>query len=453
MFPLWLACTPDGTVPNTTPPTSDTVTDTVTTTPVATPVNVTGLSWSLDEVVGSVARVAWTQDGPASVHVAYSVDEGVWRTSPSFDAEAGAQEQVLVGLPFGAEVAWQVEVEGGATVVGEPIVTRGHPAQLPVPVLEIAGPQRPDGGPFLLTSIKQEGTGWSGGTFWVIVHDRMGRLVWALRTPDRSLFPQVSVTGDYLLWDQATYWSDFDGGEGSRVHYTWLDEEFDVVSTPGVHHAFVQHPDGTLAWASRVHGGDEAVVEKAPGQTDETVVWSCADDWPEGAGYNCHNNGMFYRPSTGTYLLSFPLWSTVVEVSRSHETLWYGGSWLGGGFTFDPPYSGFTWEHGVSFTDEGHVLLSGNQSYTTWCLEYEVDEPAETLRFVWGSDSGVLLSNSGQCWRRDDGHTSHVVGDAGVLREVDEVGEDIWRIAYPDRNLLGQGELIDDLYALVKPRD
>lgn len=428
-------------------------TDTADTDPDPVDVEVSGLQWSLNEVVGSVIHARWTQDAQASVHVEYSFDEDVWLSSPSFDAGAGSQEQVLVGIPYGVEVQWRVAVDGGSTFDGPAATTAPIPADLPLPVLELSEPDAWSSGQFLLSSLKQEGPGWGEGTFWVFLLDRQGRVVWALLTPDRCLFPQVSATGDYLLWDQATYWSDFDGGEGSTIHYTWLDEEFDVVEAPGVHHPFVQHPDGTLAWTSRIHGGDEAVVEKAPGQLDETVVWTCGSDWPEGAGYNCHNNGMYYRPSTETYLLSFPLWSAVVEATRGGESLWYAGSWIDGGYDFEPYNQAFTWEHGVSFTDADTLLLSGNLGYSTWCLEYEVDTTTGALTFLWGSDSGVLLSNSGQCWRMEGGNTLHIVGDAGVIREVDAAGEDVWRLSYPNSNLLGQGQLIDDLYALVKPRD
>jgi hypothetical protein len=106
----------------------------------------------------------------------------------------------------------------------------------------------------------------------------------------------------------------------------------------------------------------------------------------------------------------------------------------------------------VSFTAAGTLLLSGNLGSTTWALEYEVDPANETLHYLWGSDSGVLLSNSGQAWRLAGGNTLHLVGDAGVIRETDAEGEDVWRLSYPNANLLGQGQLVDDLYTLVKPR-
>jgi hypothetical protein len=449
----------DDTVP------SDTTTpiDTTDTVPV-TDAEVRSLDWRLHPDHPSLVYVSWVQDSAATVHVEFSFDPGEWRSSPSFGADAGENEQLLVGIPYETEAEWRVVLEGGNTFDGPAITTAELPEALPIAHLEgTSDPSRwQPGANYLLTSINSRCCGWTGGDYWTFIVDRQARVVWANPTPSEhwTLFAQVAVTGDRILWDEQTYWADFfSEGADSTVHSTWLDEEIEVIATPGLHHEFVQLPDGTLTWGSQFHGGGEALVEKAPGQADETVIWAAYDDWP-GCGYGPESNGLFYDVASDSYLYSWYTNSSIVQVSRTSaspnetpgESLWWAGN-VNGGFTFDPPPSQFYWQHGVSYTDAGTLLVSSEFDGHTWLLEYEVDDTYGQLHWVWGSDSGVLADTNGHAWRLANGNTLHVVGSAGVIREVTADHVDVWRINFDAEKLLGAGQWIEDLYALVKPRD
>ena len=88
----------------------------------------------------------------------------------------------------------------------------------------------------------------------------------------------------------------------------------------------------------------------------------------------------------------------------------------------------------------------------TWLMEYEVDPASQELRASWVNDSGVLADTNGQAWRLANGNTLHIVGSAGVVREVDTAtGEDVWRVDWHSDRLLGAGQLLDDLYPLLQP--
>jgi hypothetical protein len=365
-----------------------------------------------------------------------------------------------VGIPFATTAEWRVVV-GDATVDGPEIETAPVPAGLPFPHVETADPTRwLADGKYLLCSINQSVGTWIGGNYWTFLVDRQGRYVWAHLAPNKhwTLFAQISVLGDRLMWDESTAWSNFDSGAGSRIHETWLDEEIDVVPTPGLHHEWVQLPDGTLAWGSQYHDSTEALVERAPGQTDETVIWTCDDDWP-GSG-NCESNGLFYDALTDTYLYSFYTNSSIASVARSGDTAnatpgwtrWWAGS-MSGGFDFDPPESQYYWQHGISYTDTRTLLVSSKNKGNTWLLEYEVDEDAGRLNFVWGSNSHVLAEDNGAAWRLSNGDTLHVVGTAGVIREVAPDDTEVWRLAWDAQHNLGEGQFVSDLYALIKPRE
>jgi hypothetical protein len=72
---------------------------------------------------------------------------------------------------------------------------------------------------------------------------------------------------------------------------------------------------------------------------------------------------------------------------------------------------------------------------------------------VWVFDPGVEADTNGDAWRLDNGNTLHVVGSSGNLYEVGPDSEVLWHLDFGGTHLLGRGEFIEDLYALVKPRE
>ncbi len=420
------------------------------------------LSWRLHDGMQSLAYATWTQAVPGTVHVEYSFDSGVWLSSPSFDAEEGPQEQILVGIPFATEATWRVVVdEVGTFDAPDDILTGAVPSGLPLCTVTIARESEwlPTGH-YLLTSINQREGGWTGGTYWTFIMDRQCRVVWARRAPDShwTLFASVSLDRSFLMWDEATYWSDWDSGAGSSIHKTWLDEEFEEFPAPGLHHTFVELPDGNIAWGSQYHGGEESLVERGPKDADETILWTCADDWPSSG--RCESNGLFYRASTDSFLYSFYTNNSIVEVDRATgRSQWWAGEVRDDGtgrqYDFDPSTSQFSWQHGVSYTGSGTLLVStegrAGASYHTFVREYTVDHANGLLRNVWSFDSGVFASTNGDAWRLSNGNTLHVLGAAGMIMEADPEGDVVWFVDYHAQKLLGRGEFIEDLWSLVKP--
>ena len=449
------ACTPQGVEVGKAP---TVVEDSGDSAPPPVPLELSAPSWRLHEEITSIAYVSWTQNLDATVHVEYSFDPDVWETTPSFAAPTGTHEQILVGIPYDHNVTWRVVAESGEVLDGEPLLTGELPGELPVGDLVTYDPDRtlPEGR-FLLTSINQENGGWTGGDYWTIILDRQARVVWAHLAPQNhwTLYAQVSVTGDHFLWDEANYWSDWGSeGERSEVHRTWLDEEIEVIATPGLHHAFVELPDGTLAWGSQAHGGGEALVEKAPGSDEEVIIWTCED---AGAGNRCESNCVYYDEGRNSYLYSFYTNSTLYEVDRATgRTLWWAGEHEDG-YKFNPEEFQFSWQHGAVWTEAGTLLLSSEhgegRDSETWALEYEVDHDNGSLNYIWGSSAGTEAETNGDTRRLTNGNTLHMVGSASVIREIDPDGEDVWVIDFHGSRLLGRGEFISDLYNLVKPRE
>jgi hypothetical protein len=307
---------------------------------------------------------------------------------------------------------------------------------------------------YLGSMTESGGNNWNGNRFWTFIIDRKGRVVWANLTPDRhwTLFAQVSVSGDHILWDEQTYWSDYDNGQGSTVHRTYLDEEIDEVGTPGLQHSFNQLPDETLSWLSTYHGSNynEALVERHPDSSDITTIWRC-DDWP-GAG-GCASNGQFYVEATDSYLLSFYSNEAIIEVDRSTgDNLWWAGG-VRNGYSFEPSSTQFSWQHGISYTDTGTLLVSthNESGNSTVVWEYEVDHEAKTLTRVWSFDPEIFGAYNGDAWRLENGNTLHTVGTAGRVKEASPDREVVWDVNFSGYRLMGRGELIENLYDFVSP--
>jgi hypothetical protein len=418
-------------------------------------VHVTDLGWSVSAYAGSVVEVAWSQDVAAGMHVEYSFDKGVWASTPSRQYDAGENTQVVVGIPYGTTAAWRVVVDGagGASFNGGTLATASWPPGVPIPraIVDDRALQVP-GGQYFLTSTNGTYDGYSD-TYWVVIVDRRGRLVWSKKAPDSHWVTaaQLSASGDHLLLDEATAWPDFDAGRGSTVHRTYLDEEIEEIRTPGLHHGFVELPDRTLAWGSLGHGGGEALVEKAPGQLDETVRWTCADGDPD-LGARCAANSLYFDATADSYLFSFYTDDTVAEIDRSTgETVWWTGAT--GSYEFYPRDAHFERQQGVSYTPSGTLLVSAEYGdpIHTWLLEYQVDPALGVLTLVWANDSGVRAWVNGQARRLTNGNTLHVVGSASAVREVAASGDEVWRLEFDDNQVLGGGQFIEDLYDLVKP--
>jgi len=422
------------------------------------PILASDLSSTLHGEHRAFAYVSWTQDIAGEVRVSYTVDEGSWIAAPPVQGVAGVNEQLLAGVPYGSEAQWRVSQGDTHFDAPQPIVTDPAPAQLPVGLVPTSEPTRwlPEGR-FLLTTIAEGGGGWgTNGPFWTAIFDRAGRPIWAQRTRlgTWSLYPTVAQSGDHILYDEFDPFAAYSGNaDAAQINRTYLDQSIESISTPGFHHAFVEHADGTLAWGSRAHGGGEALVEKAPGQDGETVVWTCNDDWPE-ASYYCVSNCLYYDADRDSYLYSFYTVESVVEIDRpTGTTMWWAGG-VSGGATFEPADSQFYWQHGVSWTDAGTLLVSTHRSAngeTNLAREYTYDESANTLTEIWSYDANALANTNGDTWRLRNGNTLHTLGSASQIKEVDADGQTVWHLDFNGTRLLGRSEWITDPNTLLAP--
>lgn len=400
------------------------------------------------------ARWCQVEAGPVTVEVSF--DKGVWEAAPPVDGVVGANRRVVVGIPYGHTAAWRLRSGTEVVDADDPIVIEEAPKGLPIPAITSDPKATVDPAHrYVLTSISEDGGAWgSQGPYHTVIFDRQGRPVWsdAGLTGKRTLYAQVSVTGRTLLYDR---FSSPSGSSDAVAIRSYLDGEVERRPIPGHHHAFIELPDGTIAWGARGFGQDEQLMELAPGATKGTVVWDCDTDWKEAS--TCASNSLYYDAASDMYAFSFYLNETIAFIDRSSgSTLFWAGR-LAGGYEFDPPSSQYWWQHGVFITEAGTLMVSTHDQSagetTNLGREYVIDRPKRTLRRVFEYDAGVLAPFNGDIRRLPDGHTLHSLGTGAVLLEVDEKGADVWRADFTqdgtNNRLLGKSEFIGDLYRLT----
>ncbi len=412
--------------------------------------------WRLDDEIESLIWVSWDQPRPATVHVEYEVD-GLWRSTPPREVEAGEVEQLVLGVPYDDSVEVRVVRDDGSgpeTSETQRARTGDLPAGFPRPELlsSTEALQEPTGN-WLLGSVNSRGGGWNDGEYWMWIIDREGRVVWAMPGDSHhfTIYLQTSLDDD-ILWDVSTYWSNWDDGAASQIHRMKLDGVVtETIDAPGMHHAFIEMPDRSILWGSALTGNEKLLRQDTDGS--QSTVWDCAgfyaeqglDDW-------CHTNSIWLDGSRDTLVLSFPTTRTFVlevDVATGEELRWFG--YVPGSWSFEPPESAFVYQHGVTYTPEGTLLVSSQvdrSSYEGVVREYAVDEDDQVLREVWshGEGDGITARYAGEAHRLPGGNTLHNTGTTPRVREITPEGEVAWDLSFDGDKLIGRTTWLEDLY-------
>jgi hypothetical protein len=445
----WLACTPQSDSPDPLDPHSTTA-----------PSLVDDVAVRLHPEIESLLYISWNQAVAADAHVEYRFDDEVWLATPMRAIEAGPAEALVLGVPYDMAVELRVVVDDGTGAVASASQTTRTgeiPEAYPMHEVRTSLPKLQDpAGRYLLGSVSAQHWMMPTQDFWTFILDRAGRPVWVRETPDLHWtdFVRVSEDGHDLLIDDQTWFVDFDEGAGSTVHRTKLDlVEIETIAAPGLHHAFVDLPDGSIVWGDG-SGRSEKVVRRAP-DGSLTELWNCGSLFGK---ETCLANSLAWSAATGTYLLSLYTHDTVVEIdATTGATVRTFGGFAESTWGFDPADSAFFWQHGVAYTEAGTLLLSSKAGthlmgeHETVAREYVLDTGTETLRQIWsfGEGEGVYAIYGGDTHRLSNGNTLHSYGVASRAREVTREGEVVWDLDWGDGKNLGRTVFIEDLYALA----
>ncbi len=431
------------------------------------------LQWSLHAEIESLVTVDFELSEAAEAWVEFRpVGDTDWLLTPARTLEPGPASFLLLGIPYASDFDFRVVVDrGDGPELGDelPGTTGPLPGGLPLPALLEADAEGYDSaGRFLFTSVNDEPGGWVSGDFWKVIVDREGRVVWALLTPDHmwTTYVRVSENGQDLLYDAFSFWYLYDGGARSTVHRMDITgSELHSYATPGAQHAFVDLPDGSVAWGAMDVTHETLEVVDTAGE--QRTLWSCAEFFDaRGLEGGCASNSLSWDAATDSYLFSIYTNNTLVQVdANSGETLRVFGE-DHGDYAFDPEHTAFWWQHGAVLTPTGTLLLSTHTlpevmaaDQETVAREYAIDDGAMVLEQVasFGVGSGLNGENAGEAHRLANGNTLHNTGTGGRIREYTPSGEVVWDLDWGQpgwgdpstARLVGRGVLLEDLYAFA----
>jgi hypothetical protein len=420
----------------------------------------TDLRATVSDKIASILVVSWNQDAPAETYLEFSFDKDEWHTSPPTDRKAGPQTELMLGAPFDSTVTWRlVATTGTGTYVSSDSATPNGPPPMGIPeaFVRVNDLERRDleAGRYWFMGLAE--VDWQIDPWWTIIIDDQARVVWAMRTPNNrgSMHAQLSRDGKTLLLDRNAFWPIF-SEELSTIDQVTIDGTVvRTIPTPGMHHPFVELPDGTIAFAAWTSGAWSGDFIRLVYPDDTLEYWFDCEAWlnSTGSDYWCGSNTLTYDESTDTLLFSLYSVETIVavEYSTGVATHWYGHAF--GSYSFDPPGSAFWWQHGGHITAAGTLLTSSDVSTSgveQVVREYEIDEANQTLREIWnfGIGEGLYGGVMGEATRLPNGNTVHNYGGLPRMREVTPDREVVLDIEW-DGGGIGRTVPIADLYALA----
>ncbi len=413
-------------------------------------------TWYLHQELLTLIYVTWRQEVKGPAYVAYRFEGKEWHKTPTKLFDAGNAKQLVLGVPYDTSVELRVV----NIVEEEPVpmeILKATTGAIPLPELQpdidAAIPDQWDpADKYLIGSINATEEGWSPGEYWMFILDRQGRVVWAYRTPLEyfSYYVRVSHDTNDLLWDEISYWTDWDDGKASVIHRMKIDGTIKkTYPIPGANHAFTEIDDETFAWWGLLGGGQ--LLLREPGERPE-AIWSCPDFFEEnGLAGSCLANTVYYRESTDSFLVSFALMDFIVEVDRqTGDTLKRFGA-VQGAYSFSPPESAFDMNHGVTYTDAGTLLVS---THTDWVSdeaiirEYELDTESKVLTEIWnfGIGDNIWAPYGGEAHRLAGGNTIQNYGVVPRFREIAPAGEVVWDLSWSLPGMIGRTIFLEDLY-------
>lgn len=444
---------------------------------------------SVHDEVNTILVVRWEQTQPSEeTWIEYGFDPDEWLQSPARPGEAGAHEEVLLGIPGETEVTFRIvnrDASGEVRSSDHRGTTDSVPSSMPRPTVEHYDPALASSHRWMFGAV-EDTTGPSanptyyGGPHWMYIVDRKGRIVWYyvdLAVNPTSAFPRITPDGHVLIEKRQFSDASF---SPSVLHLTLdhaYEEEIDV---PGLDDCTDLTDDGSLLYNTYSSARQSpSLMEMAP---DGTIreIWSC-NAWVLDQGIQgqnvCYSNTVNWNRTDDTVLMSMPYINTVVEIDRVTGELvgQYGdaaGSWPLEGPSYDWTLE---FNHFANITPEGTLLVSshepghggetansGNATEdfgTHMFLEFDVDRDNQRLveRWFYTAENGEWPRYKGMVMRVENGGGNVLAnfGTGGVILEITPDKEVAFRLVWDadfadERNnkMAGHNILIDDLYAL-----
>ena len=416
----------------------------------------------IHDEVNTVLVVTWPQDADAELSwIEYSFEDTTMSTPP-VSRSAGEQTEVLLGIPELTEVSLQIFSESGGETTASEVVTAetgALPGDLPTPTLIEYDPALASPEGWALISIDTAGPhSWYYGPYYVVILDRLGRIVWYYYLSDRrvAMYPHVALDGTHILFDESTAY--FSSSDDPVIRRMTLDFSYnETVEVERYTYAYTELEEGGFIrdWG---YAGTYRLVEQSE-DGELRTIWDC-DDWLQqnydGNGI-CYTNTVNYSPVTNTVLWSLVYHDTVVEIDRDSGAVVRVMGKLSPTHQIIPATAMWDFQHYPNYTPDGTLLVSMHDDadpYEQRAREYVIDDEAGTISEIWSYGEGIdeYAYYSGEAYRLPNGNTLMNYGTGGAAREITPDKQVVWDIEFPAWYLTGHMSLVEDLYALNEGR-
>jgi len=449
------------------------------------------------ELVPTVHRVQFTSEAPGVGTVELIRDDapGVWQTAESTPAGTTDHDVRLLGLKAGARYRWRarVDTDDGRILGGEEGIVEvpEPPASLPT-----------------FTRLAVQPGALAHPRFWVlfnlvgvdtsyaVIVDQDGDPVWwmASAEPDENVvIAQPSLDGLAVMHALFNVEGDTTGVTRTPMGALTADEQVFTRTVRG-HHAFVEQPDGSLAFLSHEDtrmgpwdAHDEVVVQTSVlmetplGSTDPddaTALFSILDDTDlVGDGHTClhneayefegeltvdfgHANSLAYLSSGDAYVINLRNLDQVLAVGRSSgDVLWTLGG-PGSDFSFSPASAAFDHGHFTHLWDGGLAMFSNDlHEGGSRAVVYGIDQQAgvATADWVYELPSEQTIGVLGDIQVITPAHALVSWATASEVQLLTRapgapqgavVG---WGLQVGDEAIVGRVTYLTDLYSLATP--
>jgi hypothetical protein len=427
----------------------------------------------LHDRVNMLVQVNWTTEEAGISWVEYGLSDDYGMVTPASEEPGTDHHFSLLGMPPLSDVFYRAvtEIDGRERSVTGTIATGGVPAATPDFDINVYDPEATSEEHYIL------GTAF-GELPWVYVIDREGNWLWYKGAETELDEGKNFIELNFERGTNNILYNSFltdHGEDDSNVTRVSIDRSVDEdIDTPLGHHAFTELPDGSIAYLGidvrdydvDGNGSEESVVGDVinivpPDGGPPTTFWSTwdwrtpvrHDRWnsgfyPQGGDWT-HANSLHYYDASDTYLVSIRNFDVVLELDASTGEVLreFGGS---DGYTLTEGSREFNYQHDVSWTAEGHLLMitTDDEARETSAVEYAVDDGAQTMDEVWshGDGEGLYVLVQGTARDLSNGNRMVNFGSSGVVREVTLEGEVVWELSVRAGAAFGNTVPFSDLW-------
>ena len=380
-----------------------------------------------------------------------------WVEQQSVEMEAGGVFHArLLGLKPDREYDCRVVVvSDGGELLGEeiPFETGPLPSDMPTFTVTEQIPELAPSGYFITSLI--------GSSLTSIVVDTDGEVVWWAGLPDGVTgTTKQSLDGEFI----------YGIARNALQKVRMGGEQVETIDLPGIHHEFVELPDGTVAFlaydvcehdavgGATVQGA--RVAELMPNGTVRKAFslwdvqdWHAGDFEEENGKYVLgHANAIDYDAEENAYYVSFLHFESIWKIDRATgDVIWKMGGkdsdyGLGGGGLGTDLFQGAS--HGFDRLEDGIVVFhNGLDELASSVAEYTMVEPDMELDEVWSytPDPPITTYVLGDTIRRNDGTTIVTWSTAGQIDVITPDAELAWSLNAPLGAALGYTTFVESL--------